>query len=409
MSIELSQYTGGLTAQLQESASNTSITEAQAGLAANGTSPAPEGSVAVVVEPGDTVSEIMAKYGLDYSNPADLETFYRLNPQFRPGSAEGRDENLIYIEEVIYMPDPDAAPPVDGPVDQSSTRTEPQTQAEAAQATDQAIADLEQAENADYPPGLEHEQNAAVSQARTDAYEAVETEIETGLDEFMAAHPDATPEEITAEADRLRHQIQGRSTTAAGLDDTSMEYHTQQAVNSASADQHGVDLDTVAPGTQINDGPYTETSGPFQPNSRVELRDGTYIQTDENGYPDTDTDNNGVADPVTSAQAGSNTDAAAQDLEAAQNMNVRPDLQHEKDAAIAEATNQLGNAVQQEVEVGLREFIAANPDATREEIEAHADQLMHAILGREGNGVITEAQAQARSEMAVENVIGSED
>ena len=307
------------------------------------------------------------------------------------------------------MPDPDAAPPVDGPVDQSSTPTEPQTQAEAAQATDQAIADLEQAENADYPPGLEHEQNAAVSQARTDAYEAVETEIETGLDEFMAAHPDATPEEITAEADRLRHQIQGRSTMAAGLDDTSMEYHTQQAVNSASADQHGVDLDTVAPGTQINDGPYTETSGPFQPNSRVELRDGTYIQTDENGYPDTDTDNNGVADPVTSAQAGSNTDAAAQDLEAAQNMNVRPDLQHEKDAAIAEATNQLGNAVQQEVEVGLREFIAANPDATREEIEAHADQLMHAILGREGNGVITEAQAQARSELAVENVIGSED
>lgn len=75
MSIELPQYTGGLTAQLQESANNTSITEAQAGLAANGTSPAPEGSVAVVVEPGDTVSEIMAKYGLDYSNPADLETF----------------------------------------------------------------------------------------------------------------------------------------------------------------------------------------------------------------------------------------------------------------------------------------------------------------------------------------------
>ena len=403
MSVELSQYQGNLIAQLQEAANNTSIAEAQAGLAADGTSPAPEGSVSVVVEPGDTVSDIMARYGLNY--PQDLEVFYQMNPQFRPGSAEGRDENLIYIEEVIYMPDPDAAPPRDGAVVQPEERS----YAETGTATDEAVANLEQAENAEYSPDLQHEQVDAVNQARTQVYEAVETEIETGLNDYIQANPDATPEQITDEANRLRFEIQSRSGTAASLSDSSMDYHTQQAVNSASASQHGVDLDTVAPGTQINDGPYTETSGPFQPNSRVELRDGTFIQTDENGYPDTDTDNNGVTDPTTPEQASPATDAALQDLENAQNMTVPEDLQHEKDMAISEATTQLGNAMQQEVEVGLRAFIADNPDASQDEIEEEAARLMAEIRSRDGSGLISDGQAEARTEMAVENVIGSED
>ena len=244
---------------------------------------------------------------------------------------EGRDENLIYIEEVIYMPNPDAAPPRDGAVVQPEERS----YAETGTATDEAVANLERAENAEYPPDLQHEQVDAVNQARTQVYEAVETEIETGLNDYMQANPDATPEQITAEANRLRFEIQSRSGTAASLSDSSIDYHTQQAVNSASARQNGVDLDTVAPGTQINDGPYTETSGPFQPNSRVELRNGTFIQTDENGYPDTDTDNNGVTDPTTPEQASPATDAALQDLENAQNMTVPEDLQPEKDMALS--------------------------------------------------------------------------
>lgn len=407
MSVELSQYSGNLTAQLQEAANNTSIAEAQAGLAADGTSPAPEGSVPVVVEPGDTVSDIMVQYGLDYNNPADRETFYRMNPQFAPDQPQPRQDDLIYVGEVLYMPAPEGTQPQ--PDDPSAGQPQQPTHAEAAAATDAAAANVEQANAAEYPPGLEHEQQDAVQQTNQQFFEAVETEIEAGLTEYMQANPNATPEQISAEADRLRHGIQGRSTTAAGMDDYSMDYRTQQAINGASANQHGVDLDSVMPGTDINDGPYTATSGPFEPNSQVQLRDGTYIRTDENGFPDTDTDNNGVADPSTSAEAAPATDAASQALQDAQGMQVPADLQHEKDMAISEATTQLGNAMQQEVEVGLREFIAANPDASREEIEAEADRLMHGIRGREGNGVISDSQADSRTDMAVENVIGSED
>lgn len=401
MSVELSQYQGNVQTQV---ANSTSVAEAQQGVGHDGSTPAPEDGVPVVVESGDTVSEIMARYGLDYNDRDDRAEFYRLNPQFDPGKADRRNDDLIYPDEVLYMPSGEPAPAPDPEGDAQT----PPTQAEAAAATDEAAANLEAAENAEYPPELQHEQTEAVGQARTEFFDAVETEIEAGLNEYMEQNPDATPEQISDEAERLRHQIQGRSTTAAGMDDRSMEYRTQQAVNSASANQRGVNLDEVAPGTQINDGPYTDTSGPFEPNSRVELSNGTWIQTDENGYPDTDTDNNGVADPTTSAEAQTNTDSAAQAVQDAQDMEVPAGLEGEKDLAISEATTQLGNAVQQEVEVGLREFIEENPDATRDEIEAEAERLMHSIRGREGNGVITDTQAEARTEMAVENVIGEE-
>lgn len=400
MSVELSQYQGNLTAQLQEAPNNTSVAEAQAGLAADGTSAAPEGSVPVVVEPGDTVSDMMANYGLSY--PEDVGTFYEMNPQFDPSNPQRRNEDLIYVGEVLYMPAPG------GTAGQPNEPVSAPTHAEAAAATDEAVANIEQQQNAEYPPGLQHEQQDAIHYANQQFFDAAEAEIEAGLNEYMQANPEATPEQISAEADRLKHGIQSRSSTAAGMDDASMDYRTQQAVNSASANQYGVDLETVHPSTQINDGPYTDTSGPFEPNAQVQLRDGTYIQTDENGFPDTDTDNNGVADPTTSAQAAPATDAAAQSLHDAQNMQLPPELEHERINAVSDATTQLGNAVQQEVEVGLREFIAENPDATRDEIEAHADQLMHGIRAREGNDVITDSQADYRGQAAVDAVIGEE-
>lgn len=376
---------------------------------------APEGTTPYQVQLGDCLYDIAKNNG--YGDPPDMQAFYQDNPQY----AE-RNPDLIYPGEVVFVRSPtqDAnndsvpdTPPdnnMDGVPDQATDVNgdnipDSANSAQAAATTDAAAQQVENAKKTDYPPGLQHEKQEAVNQANQQFFNAVQGEIETGLREYMANNPNATPEQINTEANRLRHQIQGRTSTAAGMDDASMDYRTQQAVNTVSAQQRGVDLGAVAPGTKINDGPYTDSQGPFEPNASVKLKDGTYIKTDEHGYPDQDADNNGVADPTTPQAASQATDSAAQQLQQAQNMQVPGGLRHEKEDAIAQATTQVGNAVQQEIEVGLRAYIAQHPNAKPEDIQNEANRLGHAILAREGNsGVISESQVDFRVEQAVASV-----
>ncbi|WP_152540930.1 hypothetical protein [Luteimonas huabeiensis] len=400
-----------------EQISYTSPAEAEQGLGADGQA-APEGATAVPVGDGEYISLIMARHGLDWTNPDDRVQFLQDNPQFitdrdlaefpdelgpYAGQAGGRDPDLVYEGEVIYVRIGEDAPPGDG--GQADRADGQPTQAEAAESTDAAAQAVQDAKDAEYPPGMQSEQDAAVQQANQTFFEAMQTEIEAGLQEFLAANPDATPQQIQAEADRLKHQIQGRTEVAAGMDDYSMDFRTQQAVNAATAGQHGVDLDDYAPGAVSNDGPYTETSGPFESDSSVQLANGTYVRTDENGWPETDADGDGVADPATPEAAAEATNQAAEDLQNARNMDVPPGLQHEKEATISHLTTQAGDAVQQEIEIGLQAYVAANPDATEQEIADAADRLMHEILGREEvGGVISESQAEFRRDAAVEFV-----
>ena len=391
----------------------TSVEEARQGLGAEG-QPAPEGTVAVMIEDGEYISLVMAEHGLDWNNEGDRIQFLMDNPQFittdalarhpelapYAEQAGGRDPDLVYAGEVIHIRTGDGSDP------QAAGQPTPE---EAAAATDEAAQAVEDARDAEYPPGLEHEQESAVQQAHQDYFDAVEAEVEAGLGDFLARNPDATPQDIQAEADRLRHQIQGRTGFSAGVDDASMEFRTQQAVNSATARQHGVDLDGYAPGAVTNDGPYTETAGPFEPDSQVQLASGAYVRTDANGWPQNDADGDGIADPATPEEAADATNQAAEDLDSARNADWPAGLEHEQQLAISDATTRAGDAVQHEIELGLQQFLEENPDASEADIEREADRLMHGILGREEiGGVISESQAEFRRDQALEFVTTGE-
>lgn len=393
--------------------SHTTVEEARQGLGAEG-QPAPEGTVPVMIEEGDYISLVMQRMGLDWTDDAERVQFLMDNPQFITADAlaqhpelapyaeqaGGRDPDLVFPGEVIYIR-------VDEGGDQAADARP--TQEEAAATTDEAAQAVEDARNAEYPPGLEFERDSAVQQAHQDYFDAVEAEVDAGLTEFLAGNPDATPQEIQAEADRLRHQIQGRTGFSASVDDASMEFRTQQAVNSATARQHGVELDDYAPGAVANDGPYTETAGPFEPDSSVQLANGSYVRTDANGWPQTDADGDGVADPATPEEAADATNQAAEDLDSARNADWPAGLEHEQQLAISDATTRAGDAVQHEIELGLQQFLEENPDASEADIEREADRLMHGILGREEiGGVISESQAEFRRDQALEFVTTGE-
>lgn len=79
----------------------TTVQEAQQGKGADG-SKAPDGTTPVVVERGDTISQIMAKYGLDWGNQDQRDQFLKDNPQFAD-TAGGRNPDLIWPGEVVYV------------------------------------------------------------------------------------------------------------------------------------------------------------------------------------------------------------------------------------------------------------------------------------------------------------------
>src|SRR5690606_1866907 len=163
------------------------------------------------------------------------------------------------------------------------------TQAQAT--TDAAAEDLEEAEQRrdEYmrepgPKGLRHEYDAEVQAAKERLAAAYQAEVEMGLRDFLEENPDATAEEIQAEADRLSHEIQGRSQTLSGMPESTIDFRTQQAINVVSAEQYGINLDGVGPGTTVRDGPYTDTYGPFEPGTTIKDEDGRDIRIDDNGH-----------------------------------------------------------------------------------------------------------------------------
>lgn len=84
------------------SASFTSVDEAEAGKGAEGQA-APQGTTPVAVEPGDTISGLMARAQppLSWSNPEHRAQFLADNPQFT--ETGGRNPDLIWPGEVVYV------------------------------------------------------------------------------------------------------------------------------------------------------------------------------------------------------------------------------------------------------------------------------------------------------------------
>lgn len=294
------------------SVSYTSVEEAQQGKGPEGQD-APTNVDPVVVESGDTISGLMARQGLDWNNPEDRRQFLADNPQFItredveqfPELAElfdpdsGRNPDLIWPGEVLYIRPPQG----DGTEGANNTDETPATDTDGdgipdpvngtqAQATtDAAAEDLEQAEQRrdEYmrepgPKGLRHEYENSVQQAKERLAEAYQAEMETRLREFLEENPDATPEEIEAEANRLSNEIQGRSTTLSDMPESTIDFRNQEAINTVSAEQYGINLDGVGPGTTVRDGPYTDTYGPFEPGATIKDEDGRDIRIDDNGH-----------------------------------------------------------------------------------------------------------------------------
>lgn len=353
-----------------------------------GEATAPTGTEPYVVQPGDTLYDIARGNG--YGNPPDMQAFYRDNPQYAESE---RNPDLIWPGEVVFVRTaPDEAPDADGDgVADPATdtdgdgRPDPVNPEQAAATTDAAAQALEDAENTDYPPGLRHEKDAAVQQARQELFDAVQAEIETGLRDYLADHPDATPDQLRNEANRLRHEIQGRETSnTASVDDSSMDHRTQQALNTVSAEQRGIDLGRVSPGTTVNDGPYTETSGPFEPNTNITLRDGTQVATDANGYPSSSAGAAALAPgPANASQAQTATSNAATSYDRALDI---PYQIPERDEIVSDRRSQLAQAVQRETELELRQWLDQNPGATEDEVRQQAETIVAGILEREGLG-----------------------
>jgi len=415
MSITISQAAGMKFEGSAPADKVTTIAEAGKGQGADG-SAAPKGTTPIVIERGDTISQIMAKYGLDWSNPADRAQFLKDNPQFAELGG-GRNPDLVWPGEVVYIHT--------GGETRASVKEETgggkgkeeagggeTTREAAAKETKSAEEALEQArkDKADYireygsrrmPDYLD----IAIKDAEKNLVDSVRKEIEAGLSDYLASHPNASAADIRKEAARLQHEIQGRSTTTSNLSEDAVAEATQQAINNASARQHGVDLGGVDPDTAVKDGPYTESSGPFEPNSSVKLKDSTYIKTDENGWPDKDVDNDGKPDPQTKEAASKATDEAARelaDLKAWKHPGGGGGLQIDRSDELKTLTEKVGNAIQREIELGLREYISANPDATPQQIQAEAKRLANEIMGRPGIGdVASESFVSFRMEQAI--------
>lgn len=292
------------------SVSYTSVEEAQQGKGPEGQE-APEGTEPTAVESGDTISGLMAQQGLDWGKPEDKRQFLADNPQFitredveqfpelgalfDPDS--GRNPDLIWPGEVLYI-----RPPQGGSTESTNetpaTDTDgdgipdPADRTQAQTTTDAAAEDLEQAEQRleEYKRtsgpdgGLRGEYETEVQAAQQRLAAAYQAEVETGLRDYLAENPDATPEEIEAEADRLSNEIQGRSQTLSGMAESTIDFRTQQAINVVSAEQYGINLDGVGPGTTVRDGPYTDTYGPFEPGATIKDEDGRDIRIDDNGH-----------------------------------------------------------------------------------------------------------------------------
>lgn len=78
----------------------TTVDEALSNQGADG-SPQPQGTTPVVVEPGDTISQIMQQHGLDWTDENQRAQFLADNPQF--AGTGGRNPDLIWPGEVLFV------------------------------------------------------------------------------------------------------------------------------------------------------------------------------------------------------------------------------------------------------------------------------------------------------------------
>ena len=413
MSTTISQATGMKFEGNAPADKVTTTTEARNGQGADG-STAPKNTTPIVVEPGDTISQIMAKYGLDWNNPADRAQFLKDNPQFAELGG-GRNPDLIWPGEVVYIhtggEGTTGNEEVGNNEEKKGSGSGETTRQTAENKTKSAEDALEQArkDKSDYirehgSHRLPDYLDITIKDAEKNLLNAIQQEVEAGLSDYLASHPNASAADIRKEAARLQHEIQGRSTTLSSLPDDAVAATTQQAINNASARHHGIDLGGVDPDTTIKDGPYTESRGPFEPNSSVKLKDGTYIKTDENGWPDKDVDNDGKPDPQTKEAASKATDEAARELAdlKAWRQPGGGGIKIDRSDELAALTEKVGNAIQREIELGLRDYIAANPDATPQQIQSEAKRLANEIMGRPGIGdVASESFVSFRMEQAL--------
>ena len=386
--------------------SYTSKEEALAGKGPEGQD-APDGATPVAVTSGDTISGLMARVGLDWNNPEHRAQFLRDNPQFAD-AAGGRNPDLIWPGEVLYIrapgqnPDQPGNDGTSGTTDRTSDGVDgSSTLAQASANTDRKIEALDRARSANLPPGIDND----TSYQTQAVFDAIQGEIETGLREYIAAHPDATPTELRNEAKRLAAAIQGRSQTAASFDDASMDFRTQQALNNVSAEQAGIDLGRVAPGTDVRDGPYTETSGPFEPGSTITLKDGSKVAVNEQGYPYPGGSGAQALrpNPGSVEQAQSNVGRAADDVAAAEAMPNTGPTAADKPEIVSARHTALGDAIQREIELRLTQWLEANPTATDEEVAAQAKAIGEQIREREGD-VVPASTVEYRAEAAANAV-----
>ncbi len=374
---------------------NVSFTSREEALAGKGPEgqPAPEGATPVAVTRGDTISGLMAQAGLDWNNPEHRAQFLADNPQFAD-AAGGRNPDLIWPGEVLYVRTPGPAPDqpgddngrTDGVTDRTSDGVDgASTLVQASAQTDRRIEALDQARSADLPPGIGDE-TGEQTQA---VFDAIQGEIETGLREYLVAHPDASPTELRSEAQRLAAAIQGRSQTAASFDDASMDFRTQQAIDNVSAERAGIDLGRVAPGTEVRDGPYTETSGPFEPGATITLRDGSTVAIDDRGYPlPGGTGEQALRpNPQSVAQAQANVGDAVDGVVAAERMPDTGPTAADKPGMLSASHGALGDAVQREIELRLAQWCEENPTATDADVAAQATAIGQQIREREGDVV----------------------
>ncbi len=83
-----------------------SVEEAKANRGAEDGTYQPSGTASIVIQPGDTVSGLMAQARppMDWNNPEQRAQFLQDNPQFAD-AAGGRNPDLIWPGEVVYVRD----------------------------------------------------------------------------------------------------------------------------------------------------------------------------------------------------------------------------------------------------------------------------------------------------------------
>jgi hypothetical protein len=314
----------------------TTVEEARSGKAADG-SQAPQGTTPMVVEPGDTISGIMAQQGLDWNDPAQRAQFLQDNPQFAD-QAGGRNPDLIWPGEVLYVRNGQGSP--------------------ESQATDQAAAELAEAQtmSASTDSQVTHKENT-VARLKTELEQAVRNEIAAGGDpaqikERLKNDPsigldDQTIDQIvdaaTQPASRT-NPVGGAATEAAPL---SPAHATNEAAAALSPSETGSGAG--------------EKQRSFIDAAKAELEQGVGVGELKARYGNDpllngliDTANAEVQQEAQVAGAAETTDAAAQTLGETQGRSVSTDSQATgKDNQVARETTLLEFAVRDELAAGV--------------------------------------------------------